>query len=84
MSKLHKVYSIKKDLKPLLKFDNFSQRFFLLYVGLEVIAVMKEGYMIDSAKVDIQEEKSMLKYMGKNRLLLVSQSKIEEYHFHLN
>lgn len=54
MSKPHRVYSIKKDLKPLLKFDNFSKRFFLLYVRLEIIAVMKEGYMIDSAKVDIQ------------------------------
>lgn len=32
--------------------------------------------MIDSAKVDIQEEKSMLKYIGKNRLLLITQSKI--------
>lgn len=55
-----------------------------MYVGLEVIAVMKEGYMIDSAKVDVQEGKSLLKYVGRNRLLLITQSKIEEYEFVLH
>jgi hypothetical protein len=53
MTKPHKVYSIKKDFRPSLRFDNLSNRFFLLYAGIEVIAVMKEGYMIDSAKVDV-------------------------------
>lgn len=76
MSKPHKVYSIQKDMKSQLKFDNFSKKFFLLYKGLEILAVMKEGYMIDSAKVDIHEEKSMLKYLGKNRLLLITKTKI--------
>jgi hypothetical protein len=55
-----------------------------MYVGLEVLAVMKEGYMLDSAKLVIQGEKSMLKYMGSNRLVVVTESKIEEYEFKLN
>ena len=76
MTKPHKVYSIKKDLMSSLRFDNLSKRFFLLYVGLEVLAVMKEGYMIDSAKVDVKEGKSLLKYVGKSRLLLITQTKI--------
>jgi len=40
---------------------------------------MKDGYMVDSARVDIRLEKSLLKYMGRNRLLLVNNYKIEEY-----
>jgi hypothetical protein len=76
MTKPYKVYSIKKDLMSSLRFDNLSNRFFLLYVGLEVLAVMKEGYMIDSAKVDVKEGNSLLKYVGKNRLLLITQTKI--------
>ena len=41
MSKPHKVYSIKKNIKSSLKFDNLSNKFFLLYVGIEIFAVMK-------------------------------------------
>lgn len=55
-----------------------------MYVGLEVFAVGKEGYMVDSARVDVQLDGSVMRYVGRGRLVVVTQGKIEEYTFVLN
>lgn len=78
-----KVYDIKKSLKSKLILKNFSKETFLMNLGAEILA-FKKGYIIDSVSISVSTENSILKYIGDERMIHISDRRIEIYEFKLN
>ena len=70
-----KIYEIKKSLKKKLILKNFSKETFLMNLGAEILA-FKKGYMIDSVSISVSIDHSILKYIGHERLIHVSDKRI--------
>jgi hypothetical protein len=41
-----------------------------------MFAIMKKGYVIDSANINLHKENSTLKYLGNNILIHISDKKV--------
>lgn len=80
MSKALKVYDIPGFLRRFVKLENYSKDIYLINLGREIYAVRK-GYVIDSANVNISSENNYLKYISHQKLMHVSDCKVEIYQF---
>ena len=49
-------------------------------LGFEILAV-KRGYIIDSVNVNIQSSNTSLKFIPQDKLLLITEKKVEVYNF---
>ena len=78
IEKPQKVYDIKRNLKKMLVIENFSKDIIFMNIGAEILAA-KNGYILDSASVNIQAGNAKLKYISNQRLIHITDSKLEIY-----
>ena len=55
----------------------------MLNLGKEIYAI-RRGYVLDFANVDIKSGYNQLKYLSNNKLIHVSDTKVEVYRFSIN
>lgn len=72
---MKKVYDIQKSLKSKIVLKNYLKDTFLMNIGWEILAV-KKGYVIDSVSINSALDKPTLRYIGDQKLVLVSQKKL--------
>ena len=77
-----KVYEIQQRLKHKIKIKNFMKDIFLMNLGFEILA-FKQGYIIDSVGISSAIDNPNLKYLGEERLVHVSDKRIEIYKFRI-
>lgn len=78
IEKPQKVYDIKKNLKKQIVIENFSKDIIFMNIDTEILAA-KNGYILDSANVSIQSGNAKLRYISNQRLIHISDTKVEIY-----
>ena len=82
-SKPLRVYEIAGYQRDNTRVDNYSKSIFLLNIGNDILAIRK-GYVIDTASVSIQAGSNYLRYISNNRLIHLTDIKVELYSFTVN
>lgn len=77
-----KVYEIQERLKKKIKLKNFMKDTFLMNLGWEILA-FKQGYIIDSVSMSSAIDNPNLIYLGEEKLVHVSDRRIEIYEFRI-
>lgn len=80
MKSFKKVYDIHKSLKKKLKLKTFMKDTFLMNIGWEILA-FKQGYILDSVSISSTVDNPNLRYLGDEKLVHVSDKKLELYQF---
>lgn len=76
-----RIYDIPSGLVSKFKIDNFSKDVMILNFKFEILAA-KDGFIIDAANTNIQEDGSCLVYQG-DHLLHISEDKLFIYGFRI-
>jgi len=76
-----RIYDIPSGLVSKFKIDNFSKDVIILNFKFEILAA-KDGFIIDAANTNIQEDGSCLVYQG-DHLLHISEDKFFIYGFRI-
>ena len=58
--------------------ENFSKDIIFMNIGAEILAA-KNGYILDSANMNIHSGNAKLRYISNQRLIHISDTKLEIY-----
>jgi hypothetical protein len=83
LTKASKIYEIPKYLRPYARLENYSKSIYLINLGKDIYAVRK-GYVIDNANVNILAGNNHLRYLSNNKLIHVTDHKVEVYNFSID
>ena len=72
------MYDIQCSLKKQIAISNYSKDIIFMSIGSEILAA-KNGYILDSASINIQSINSKLSYISNSRLVYISPNKAEIY-----
>ena len=69
--------------KPTIRISNYWNNIYLFNLGFEILAI-KNGYVIDSANVNIQSQETQLVYIGEKKLVHLCNKRVDLYGFSVN
>lgn len=70
-----KIYDISNGLRDKIVLSNYSKEIFCMNLGHEILAV-KKGYIIDTVNSNIDNDHTVLRYLGNDRLIHVLTHKV--------
>ena len=83
MGKAQHVYNIAGYARSITRLENYSKTIFLINMGDKILGFRK-GYVIDTASLEMGTGSNNLRYIGGNKLIHVTDIKVEVYNFTIN
>ncbi len=76
VSEIAKVFDIKTDLRDKIKLENYSKDIYLMKMKNSIV-LFKKNYNIGDVHINKNTRTSYLEYLGSNKLILLTEDKIE-------
>lgn len=79
----YRVYDIMNYVKGKLSIQNYTKDIIFMNLNHQIMAI-KNGYLIDTVNVSVNEEGEILKYIHPQTILHITKKNVEVYNFSIN